>query len=222
MSISGTIRVRSLDLIGGRGRRRGCAVGGVTARHRWPAVVVIAIVTAVLSAGPAWAIPSYNGCKFPGASPTIQYKYYSVESQQQTAHGAGASAWNASSADGSFALTTGTDPEIKVYDGEYSFSGVAQTVGGCPSGGGQNWTNDIVTISYDISKMSGYSSTGRRLIATHELGHAYGLAHAVWLGCGIGTANWSVMTPQSVEVYSDCGNSSAPYPNDVSYVNALY
>ena len=186
-------------------------------RYGHAGVILAVIIATVVGSIPALANPPASGCKFPGSNPTIQYRYYSVESQQITAHSSGAGRWNSSAAAGSFASTTGSDPEIKVYDGEYAFDGVAVTGGSCTGG---NWTNDVVSIRYDVSKMTGYSATGRRLIATHELGYAYGLAHQSFLTCLSGLI--TVMNPTAVWAYSNCGTSAAPYPPDVDAVNDIY
>lgn len=192
----------------------------VTRKNVWSVVVGLTVMFLVLGIQQAAANPPANGCKYPGTSPNIQYRYYSVQSQQSTAHASGAGAWNSEAAPGYFSVTSGSDPEIKVYDGEYSFDGVAQAYGGCNSGGGQSWLNDLVEIKYDISKMNGYTTTGRKFIAIHELGHAYGLAHTQINGCG--ASYISVMHSTAVYGLNTCADSSAPYSGDVSTVNAIY
>ena len=177
--------------------------------------LVVSVVLAIgMPSAEAWKL---NGCKFPGTDPTIQYKYYSVTSTWQTSHGAGAGQWNYYSVPGHFSLTTGSDPEVKVYDGSYSWGAWAIAAGGCASGGGQNWYNDLVEITYNTRTTTTLGATDRRLVATHELGHAYGLAHESY-GC----TNPVVMRSDATWAWDNCGTSSAPYTNDRDGVNYVY
>jgi hypothetical protein len=159
-----------------------------------------------------------NGCKYPGTDPVIEYKFFSVTGTWQLSHMNGAGAWNTwTTLPGVFVSTSGSDPEIRVYDGDYAWGYVAVTSGGCASGGGQPWYNDRVDISYNTRTTDGYSSIERRLVATHELGHAYGLGHST-LGC----SNPVVMRSEPTWTYNQCGTSSAPHPNDRFGVTDVY
>ena len=179
--------------------------------------VIVASLLLFASALPAWA--EYNGCKFPGTNPVIQYQYFSVGWQAQSWHDAGASAWNSSSADGSFSEISSGDEEIRIYDDYYAWSHNAITAGGCSSGGAQPWTGDLVEIEYNLSELVGRSFNENKMTAVHELGHAYGLAHDLLPHCAI---NRTVMATVGAWVGSNCGDWSAPYSSDVSDVNALY
>lgn len=164
----------------------------------------------------AWVL---NGCKYAGTNPAIGYRYYSLSSPWQTAFGSGQTAWNSTSAAGYF-ISTPLDPtpNIKVQDYWTSSTWWGLAQGGCDSGGGQIWYNELVTITFNNRTADGLPTTDKFLIATHEQGHAYGLAHSS-LGCG---SNRPVMRSDATWVYDNCGDPYAPYPNDVAGVNAAY
>lgn len=73
-------------------------------------------------------------------------------------------------------------------------------------------------MTFNWGTMSGLSATEKKIIAIHEMGHSYGLAHSS-LGCG---ANRPVMRSDPTWVLDNCGDANAPYPNDVAGVNAQY
>ncbi len=161
-----------------------------------------------------------NGCKYSGTNPTIDYRFYSVGPTYQSAFNSGASAWDSTSAPGYFHYApSASDPEIEVYDVWSQDTKWAWTSGGCNSGGGQTWYGNETTITFNTRTMSGLSSTEKKIVAVHEMGHSYGLAHSS-LGCG--TYTEPVMRSDPTWVFDNCGNSNAPYPNDVAGVNQIY
>lgn len=164
----------------------------------------------------AWVL---NGCKYAGTNPAIGYRYYSLSSIWQSAFNSGQNERDATSAPGYFTYTPSDDtPDIKVQDywSSSTWWGLAQ--GGCDSGGGQVWYNELVTITFNNRTADSLSATEKFPVATHELGHAYGLAHSS-LGCG---TNRPVMRSDATWVYDNCGDPWAPYPNDVNGVDAVY
>ena len=198
--------------------RESLLLSRATTRLDWfiAAVIALLLPLGVMLAPQAEAY-TYNGCKYPGSDPAIRYRFYSVGSTWQESHSVGANRWNSYDVPGVFIKTTSTDPEIRVYDGNYSWSHRAITSGGCDSGGGQPWYNNLTEIRYNTRTTSGLTYTERRLVATHELGHSYGLGHST-LGC----SNPVVMRSDATWAYHNCGTSAAPYANDRLGVQNLY
>jgi hypothetical protein len=91
--------------------------------------------------------------------------------------------------------------------------------GGCDSGSGQTWYDERVEIRFNTRATGGLSTTEKKLVAIHELGHAYGLAHSS-LGCG--AIYEPVMRSDPTWVMDNCGNPNAPYSNDVYGVTIIY
>lgn len=157
-----------------------------------------------------------NGCKFAGTSPAISYRRYSLTSSIETAFVGGQAAWDASSAPGYFYDTTSSTPNIPVYDAYYAGSWWAVASGGCDPGGFKTWYNDRVTIKFDQGDMASLAADEKEMVAIHELGHAYGLAHTNLTCSSPGPA---VMRQGSAK-FSCSG--SAPWSNDVDGVHYIY
>lgn len=146
-----------------------------------------------------------------GSISPIQYKYINITSTMKTAAQAGQSSWDSTSAPGYFGQsTTSVDPEIPIYDGNYSGGWWAQVAWSC-SGDGTYSGNEVSHMKFDISDMNGLSASEKKLVAAHEFGHAYGLGHT-YSGCRVMRQGQHKFT---------CG-ISGPASNDVAGVDALY
>lgn len=178
-------------------------------------VVVGAMLLSMVSPANAWVL---NRCKYAGSDPTIHYKFYSVTSTYETAFQSGQAAWDATSSPGYFKEVTGWDPNLEVRDEWSSSTKWAWVAGGCPSGTYQTWNGNETYMTFNTRTMASLSATEKKIVAIHEMGHSYGLAHSS-LGCG---ANRPVMRSDPTWVLDNCGDANAPYPNDVAGVNAQY
>jgi hypothetical protein len=125
----------------------------------------------------------------------------------ETAFAHAQSAWEATSAPGYFSLTSSSDPEINVKDTVYQEGSWAKTTWSC-SGGLYFYSE--VTIEFDTVDMVQLSAYERKIVAEHELGHAYGLWH-MSAGCHVMRQGSHKFT---------CG--SMPSSNDVDGVRARY
>jgi hypothetical protein len=187
-------------------------------RRLRPVIVVLLLVILV---GTLMALPAsgwvLNRCKYSGSNPTIHYKFYSVTSTYEAAFQSGQAAWDATSSPGYFKQTTGLDPNLEVYDVWSQSTNWAWISGGCPSGTFQTWYGNETQNTFNTRTMSGLSTTEKKIVAVHEMGHSYGLAHS-----GLGCSAKPVMRSDPTWVLDNCGDANAPYPNDVAGVNAQY
>ena len=184
--------------------------------------VALLIIGALLAAviGPAVPAEAYVklGCKFGGIDPTIYYSFNPVLSSiRRTATTSGAARWNAVSVPGVFvAWSAGHTENVKVTEWSAIDSYEAQTVGQCSGG---LWVGSTVTFTWNSPSPGGVSgnATAMCMIATDELGHAYGLNHTPNTSCSV---TKSVMTQGSVKW--SCGWGTEPWADDINGVNAVY
>jgi len=169
---------------------------------------LIALVMVALTAGPVQAYTTH-GCEYDNNSINpISYRFFSVNSAYETAFTSAQAAWDGTSAPGYFSEQSWSwDPEINVTDGTYSGTWWAYASWSCSSG---FYSGNEVNIKFDTSDMSGLSATEKKIVAEHELGHAYGLGH-VTSGC-------HVMRTGSYKF--TCG--TMPSSNDVAGVQYIY
>lgn len=170
----------------------------------------------VLIAGtlPAPSAHAYevNGCKYGGTNPTIRYQLVSMGAGWTTAFQVGQAAWDATSAPGFFTQVYDASRNLQAEDADYSFGAPAQQYGLCVGG---IWRDNLSFIQFDTSYLAGYSSYQEEVVAIHEIGHAYGLAHETYTTCTI----------PSVMVYAlafICAPFDPPWVDDVAGVQHIY
>lgn len=137
--------------------------------------------------------------------PSIGYEFNSVSTSNQTAFTSAQSWWDADTNPDSYLVTTFGDANIEVYDVNDPTESLWAWWGASCTGGYFTSHEGSITFN-DATIPSG--SYQKAVVATHEIGHTYGLAH-VSMTCG--------GTPQVMEQGSDKFSCSGnpPWPNDV-------
>ena len=174
-----------------------------------PAMAAALLTLALLLALTPPAEASYNGCRYdPDTIDPITYKFHSVTSSIKTAFRGGEATWDSTSAPGNFRETSSSDPELDVYDAPYSNVDWDGRMTGICVGG--LWKSNEVKIDFNTTKMNTRSLKQRKIIAMHEIGHAYGLSHV---------NTYCRLMKQGAEKFT-C--ASMPRPADVDLVVQLY
>ena len=172
-------------------------------------LTILLMVSAPVSADTCPA----HGCKYDdGSIDPISYKFFIVTSEIETAVRDGAADWNSTAAPGYFAEQWWSlDPEIHVSDGEYAGTWWATTI--FTDEGDGTYDGNEVEIKFDFGDMEDLTEYQKKLVAEHELGHAYGLdehnvdhAHVMIQG-------------EAKFAYSD---NELPSAGDVAGVEAIY
>ena len=168
---------------------------------------------ALLPAFAPTAEASYNGCRYdPDTIDPITYDFYSVELSIKTAVRTGEAVWDKTSAPGYFKEDTyASDPEINIYDAPRSSATKwdGRMTGICVDDTGQ-WKSNEVKIDFNLTKMDTHTTHQRKIIAMHEIGHAYGLSD-VTTACRL--------MKQGDEKFT-C--ASMPRPSEVTLIENLY
>ncbi|AYN41089.1 hypothetical protein D9753_21905 [Streptomyces dangxiongensis] len=145
----------------------------------------------------------------------ISYKYSKITNTYYNAFNGAQGRWDTTSAPGYFRYEKNNgDPEVEVRDEGHAWDDWARTSWqGCTFG---YWSYDEVYIVFNTSTMRGLSAREKKLVAEHELGHAYGLDHEYYTCANPGPA----VMRQGTGKFS-CG-SDGPWYDDVKGVKAKY
>ncbi len=154
---------------------------------------------------------AFRGCKYdPDTIEPISYRFFSVGSIYETAFKEGEKAWDQTTVPGYFhEHSRSVDPEINVIDSRSSGQWDAMMTGQCPTDTGLYEGNEV-EIEFNTRKMAPLTAKQKKIVAMHELGHAYGLAH-VPDGCRLMRQGAYKFT---------CG--TMPSADDIAGVTALY
>ena len=154
---------------------------------------------------------AHLGCQYdPDSINPIQYRFFSVHDDYEDAFKQAEQDWDATSAAGYFSeYSNSVDPEINVVDGEFDGGWWAQVIelANCNNG---EWDSNEVEVQFDTEEMYALTANEKHIVAEHELGHAYGLAH-VYSGCRV-----------MVQGSSKFSCTNLPSTDDANGVNALY
>jgi hypothetical protein len=156
---------------------------------------------------------SQNGCRFSTTTP--KSKFVATSSLWQTYHNFGASRWNSFSLGVTLGTTTASTRNMDVSSGAFAGTWQALTTGNCGSSG--IWTNNRVTVQYNDNTTGSLSAVQKEAVATHELGHALGSAHAGTVNCG----NPAIMYSDPAWEVTQCG-TGYPYADDRAAIDPLY
>lgn len=145
----------------------------------------------------------------------ISYRYYSITTTYYNAFNSAQGRWDATKAPGYFRYEKNNgDPEIEVRDASYAWGDWARTSWqGCTFG---YWSYDEVKLSFNSRTMKGLSAREKKIVAEHEIGHAYGLGHES-LGC----SNPGPAVMRQGQTKFGCGGDG-PWYDDVQGVKSKY
>ncbi len=166
---------------------------------------------------------TFSGCRYdPDSIEPISYRFFSVGSDYETAFKEAEEEWDDTTAPGYFQEQSASfDPEINVTDDFLYDKWGARVDGHCdiyPSSPSidstliGNYTGNEVELRFNTRTMASLSAADKKLVAMHEIGHAYGIDH-VTSGCRL--------MREHTNDYNSCG-TDMPSADDLAGVAALY
>ena len=180
-------------------------------------IAYLALTLLVSSAVAQNGAYAFTGCRFdPDSIDPISYRFFSVGADYETAFKNAEKVWDRTTAPGYFSEHSYSfDPEINVTDDSLPYTWGGKLTGHCSIPAGSsfgNYTGDEVEIQFNTRVMDSYTGHNKKLVALHEIGHAYGLDH-VYSGCRLMRLR--------LDEYNSCG-VAMPSADDIAGVAAIY
>ena len=176
--------------------------------------VLVLLLVLSLAAKTEAAYPHYvfSGCKYdPSTIDPISYRFYSVHSDSEEAFKDAEEEWDATAAPGSFVeYSYSLDPEINVTDTARSDDFPAWYTYECNDNTGLYKGNEV-NIDFNTNVINSYSANDKKIVAMHEIGHAYGLDH-VSFGCRLMRGTGIIYTCLTEPIADDVDGVEALYP----------
>ncbi|WP_156971343.1 matrixin family metalloprotease [Knoellia sinensis] len=191
----------------------------MSGRCKVPVAVVAGTIVGVGGSQVAFAYELFDGCHY--VTPTLKWKP-ALKSQTYLDE-AQATAWAWTSTSTPISLTQASSgANVTLASGNWGSTehdGYMRMNDGGPwyCGASGHW--DQGTIAWlNTYYTDGYSSTKKKSVWVHEVGHSLGLAHS---GEGAACSVIPIMAPETSDRYGRCSKST-PQTDDVNGINFLY